>query len=273
MTSLPLHVVGRHNDVWSRERLANLQEAFADAPPEKLLNWAFKSFAPQICLATSFGPQSIVLMHLVSRLRPETTLFYLDTELLFLETYTLRAQLERRLGLNIVRVTPQLSVADQARVHGPDLWARQPDQCCEVRKVLPLRRFLCDQRAWITGVRRSAGPSRASAQMVEWDHGNGLVKLNPLVDWSREQVWDYLREHDLPTNSLHERGYPSIGCRPCTRPVQDGEDERAGRWDGFEKTECGIHRWTAAAGDKPAVPEPVRKEKRVAQPARKGGRG
>lgn len=231
---------------WSSERLAHLQEAFADAPPTAVLTWAFKAFAPQICLASSFGPQSIVLMHLISQLRPETTVFYLDTELLFLETYTLRAQLEQRLGLNIVRVTPQLSVDDQARLHGPELWALRPDQCCELRKVQPLRRFLQDQRAWITGVRRDAGPSRAAAELVEWDHANGLMKLNPLVEWSKGQVWDYLRQHDLPTNALHQRGYPSIGCRPCTRPVLDGEDERAGRWDGFEKTECGIHRFPAA---------------------------
>ena len=250
MSSFPLPgVVSPPDDSWSPERLAHLQETFADAPPETVLAWAFHTFTPQICLATSFGPQSIVLMHLISEVAPETTIFYLDTELLFLETYTLRAQLEQRLGVGIVRVTPQLSVGDQARLHGPELWARRPDQCCELRKVLPLRRFLQDQRAWITGVRRDVGPARQAAQRVEWDHANGLVKLNPLVEWSKERVWDYLRRHDLPTNVLHQRGYPSIGCRPCTRAVRDGEDERAGRWAGFEKTECGIHRWASDAGE------------------------
>ncbi len=245
MKQFPLHgVVSPPDDSWSPERLAHLQETFVGAPPEAVLSWAFGLFAPQICLATSFGPQSIVLMHLISELRPETTLFYLDTELLFLETYTLRAQLEQRLGVRIVRVTPQLSVDDQSRLHGADLWARRPDQCCELRKVLPLRRFLQDQRAWITGVRREVSSARQAARLVEWDHANGVVKLNPLVDWSKERVWDYLRRHDLPTNVLHQRGYPSIGCRPCTRPVRPGEEERAGRWAGFEKTECGIHRRT-----------------------------
>ena len=167
MSTFPLHgVVSPLDDSWSPERLAYLQKMFADAPPEAVLAWAFHTFTPQICLATSFGPQSIVLMHLISELAPETTIFYLDTELLFLETYTLRAQLEQRLGIGIVRVTPQLSVDDQARLHGPELWARRPDQCCELRKVLPLRRFLEDQRAWITGVRRDVGPARQAAQLV-----------------------------------------------------------------------------------------------------------
>ena len=138
MNTSPVHEsASSYDDSWSSERLAHLQAAFADAPPQAVLTWAFKAFAPQICLATSFGPQSIVLMHLISELRPETTVFYLDTELLFLETYTLHAQLEQSLGLNIVRVTPQLSVQDQARLHGPELWTRRPDQCCRLRKVLP----------------------------------------------------------------------------------------------------------------------------------------
>ncbi len=243
MNTSPLRgVVSPLDDFWSPERLAYLQETFADAPPEAVLTWAFHTFTPQICLATSFGPQSIVLMHLIAELRPETMVFYLDTELLFLETYTLRAQLEQRLGLSVVRVTPQLSVNEQGRLHGPELWARAPDQCCEIRKVLPLRRFLRGHRAWITGIRRGASPQRQAALAVEWDGANGLVKLNPLVDWSSERVWDYLRAHELPFNALHKRGYPSIGCRPCTRAVRPGEHERGGRWAGSEKTECGIHR-------------------------------
>jgi phosphoadenosine phosphosulfate reductase len=207
----------------------------------EVLGWAFERFAPDVCLATSFGPQTIVLMHLVAALRPETTVFYLDTELLFPETYALRDRLARELGLTLTRVAPELSLERQAAEHGPELWARDPERCCMLRKVLPLRRFLADQRAWITGVRRDQTAERARAGIVEWDEANRLVKVNPLLDWTSDQVWDYLQRHGLPTNALHTQGYPSIGCRPCTAPVAPGEGPRAGRWRGTGKTECGIH--------------------------------
>ena len=233
---------------WTGERLASLNRRFREASPEAVLEWGLETFAPEICLASSFGLQSIVLMHLLSRLRPETTVFYLDTELLFLETYALRDRLRRRLGMTLVRVTPELSVEKQAEVHGPELWKRDPDRCCEMRKVLPLRRFLSDKRGWITGLRHGTTLLRNGARKVEWDPANALVKLNPLLDWSTERIWEYVHAHELPFNTLHKLGYPSIGCRPCTRPVRPGEDPRSGRWTGFEKTECGIHH---------GLPEPV----------------
>jgi phosphoadenosine phosphosulfate reductase len=134
-----------------------------------------------------------------------------------------------------------LSLEAQAITYDAALWRHDPDLCCYLRKVEPLRRFLTSQRAWITGIRRQQTATRAQARRIDWDHTNGVVKLNPLADWSTEHMWAYLREHNLPSNPLHAQGYPSIGCQPCTRPVRPGDDPRAGRWSGWHKTECGIH--------------------------------
>jgi phosphoadenosine phosphosulfate reductase len=226
---------------WTAELLAKIGNGFARQDTGTLLAWALASFAPELCMATSFGPQSIVLMHLLSRLQPAATVFYLDTALLFPETYALRDELSRRLGMKFTRVATELSLEDQERAHGPSLWARDPNLCCRLRKVRPLRGFLSTQKAWITGIRRATTADRAGTRLVEWDSTHGLVKLNPLANWTAERVWNYLHENLLPFNPLHEDGYPSIGCQPCTRPVRHGEDPRAGRWSGFAKTECGIH--------------------------------
>ncbi len=226
---------------WAVRWLGTVNHRFAGAPAEELLLWSLESFAPNVCLATSFGPQSIVLMHMLSRLRPKAPIFYLDTDLLFDETYALQSELSTRLGLEFVRVAPSLTVEQQSTQYGHELWSNDPDRCCHLRKVLPLRKYLASKEAWITGIRRCGSRYRRQSALVEWDTQNGLVKLNPLLDWSDEQVWVYLKRHDLPTNPLHEQGYPSIGCRPCTRPVRPGEDPRAGRWPGTGKTECGIH--------------------------------
>lgn len=230
-----------HTSRWTPRRLARVARALEDAPLARVLQWAVDNFSPDLCLATSFGPQSIVLMHQASKISPEILFFYLDTGLMFPETYALRDELSRRLGLQFKRVTPEHSVEQQAQQHGPRLWTRDPDQCCGLRKVLPLRRFLAHKRAWITGVRNGQSASRAHAPLIEWDAPNGVVKLNPIVRWTSQQVWDYIRANDLPFNALHEKGFASIGCQPCTRAVLSGESVRAGRWPGFAKTECGIH--------------------------------
>ena len=226
---------------WTPHRLAHVAPSLEKLPVEKVLRWAVDNFSPNLCLATSFGPQSIVLMHQVSKISPEILVFYLDTELLFPETYALREELSRRLGLKFERVEPEHTVEQQAEQNGPRLWARDPDLCCRLRKVLPLRRFLADKRAWITGVRNGQSALRAHAPLIEWDASNGVVKLNPIVRWTSSRVWNYIRENDQPFNPLHEKGFSSIGCQPCTRAVLPGEDVRAGRWPGLAKSECGIH--------------------------------
>jgi phosphoadenosine phosphosulfate reductase len=153
----------------------------------------------------------------------------------------LRHRLAERFELTFTRVHSGLSLEDQAATEGPNLWSTSPDRCCFIRKVLPLRRFLSTRSAWITGIRRDQSPTRKGIGIVSWDAANGLVKINPLARWTESDVWAYIRRYDLPYNPLHDEGYPSIGCIPCTRQVADGEDARAGRWRGHEKLECGIH--------------------------------
>lgn len=224
-----------------RDWLETVQGFFESWGAEELLDWALHRFEGRIAMASAFGPEGMVLIDIAARLRPDVQVFTLDTGLFFPETYELIGEVERRYGIAIERVKPALTVEQQAAQHGPFLWQRSPDRCCYMRKVEPLRRKLATLDAWIAAIRRDQTPDRAHAQKVEWDAKFGLAKINPLCDWSSEMVWDYVRSNDLRYNALHERGYPSIGCAPCTRPVRDGEDPRAGRWAGVEKTECGLH--------------------------------
>ncbi|MGH9640878.1 MAG: phosphoadenylyl-sulfate reductase [Terriglobales bacterium] len=208
---------------------------------EEILDWALHRFEGRIALASAFGPEGMVLIDIAARLRPNVRVFTLDTGLFFPETYELIDKIEQRYGIEIERLKPALSVDEQAAAHGPSLWLGSPDICCYMRKVEPLRRKLATLDAWIAAIRREQTPDRAHAQKVEWDAKFGLIKVNPLCDWSSEMVWNYVRSNDLPYNSLHDRGYPSIGCAPCTRRVQEGGDPRSGRWAGLAKTECGLH--------------------------------
>jgi len=205
------------------------------------LRLAAERFAPRLVMATGFGMEGCVLTDLIGRNKLPVDVFTLDTGLFFEETYTLWKTLERRYDLTIRAVRPELTVGEQAERFGDALWERDPDRCCEMRKVQPLRAALAGADAWITALRRDQTPDRANASMLEHDQKFGLVKINPLVEWTAQDVRDYVREHDVPFNPLHEQGYPSIGCAPCTSPVQAGESPRAGRWRGKGKTECGIH--------------------------------
>jgi phosphoadenosine phosphosulfate reductase len=225
--------------------------ATAPAPPlpeldfegmsaEELLRWAASEFAGRICLTCSWQRQSSVLVHMVSELGLGMPVVELDTQLFFRETYETRDRLVERYGLDPIR--PEiLSVAEQHRREGHNLWERDPDRCCHIRKVEPLERALSGYGAWITGIRREQSPTRAGAQKVEWSERYGVWKIQPLVDWDAKRVQAYIYVNEIPYNPLHDAGYPSIGCIPCTRPVTEGEDERAGRWEGSDKLECGIH--------------------------------
>ena len=223
-----------------------MSEGFETASPETVLTWAIEEFSSEVALATGFGAEGCVLIAMLSAIRPLKTgidmrIFYLDTDLLFPETYALRDQLEARYGFEFERRATSLSVDDQAARYGDRLWEREPDLCCRLRKVEPLREMLQGMRAWVTAVRRDQSPSRARTGVVEWDEKFGLIKINPLANWSTRDVWDYIAKHDVPYNPLHNQGYPSIGCVPCTTPVQIGETSRAGRWRDTGKSECGIH--------------------------------
>jgi len=210
-------------------------------PPSEILSWAAERFAPRLTFATGFGAEGCVLLDLIARHRLPVDVFTLDTGLLFPETYTLWRRLEERYGLAIRAVRPAQSVEQQAAVHGERLWERAPDRCCDLRKVEPLVEALRGFDAWITAIRRDQTADRGAARPVEVDARFGLVKVSPLLGWTSADVWSYVRAHDVPVNALHARGYPSIGCWPCTSAVRPGEEARAGRWRGRGKTECGLH--------------------------------
>ena len=178
---------------------------------------------------------------MIARANLPVDLFTLDTELLFPETYALWRQIEARYGVTIRPVRPGHTVAEQAVHEGAELWLREPDHCCDLRKMQPLARTLSGFDAWITAIRRDQTPERAVAPIVGWDGRFGLIKVNPLARWTFGEVKAYAAAHDVPYNPLHDQGYPSIGCIPCTSPVKAGEDPRSGRWRGKEKTECGLH--------------------------------
>jgi phosphoadenosine phosphosulfate reductase len=218
-----------------------IQKVVESWSPEDLLRWSFAAFGNQIAIASAFGVEGMVLIDIAARLNPRVRVFTLDTEFLFPETYSLMERIEQRYGISIERVKPALTPEAQELEHGPALWSRDPDACCSLRKVEPLRRKLAELRAWITSIRRDQTAVRASAQKVEWDTKFHLVKINPLADWNSKQVWRYIHDHQVPYNPLHDRGYPSLGCTHCTRAVRPGEGERAGRWSGFVKIECGLH--------------------------------
>jgi phosphoadenosine phosphosulfate reductase len=229
--------------VWSPEACKAAAEELRNAHPSDILAWAIQQFGPSdLTLACSFGYEDVALVDMLVKLNPEVDIFYLDTSLLFRETYETRDRLAEKYQKDFIRVATDLSLEQQAREWGDQLWARDPNQCCYLRKVAPLEKQLTSYRAWITGIRREQSPTRAHAEVVEWDHKFQLVKINPLAFWTSEQVWAYIKENEVPYNPLHDRQYPSIGCEPCTRPVKPGEDPRAGRWAGFTKTECGLHK-------------------------------
>jgi phosphoadenosine phosphosulfate reductase len=183
----------------------------------------------------------VVLVELAARAGIPYRVFTLDTDFLFPETYTLIEGTEKKYGIHIERARPLLTPEEQVAKHGEALWSREPNLCCSIRKVEPLKKSLSGFQAWITGIRRDQTPQRANAKKVDWDAGFGLVKINPLADWTSDQVWDFIRDNKIPYNALHDNHYPSIGCTYCTRQVMPGEDPRAGRWSGFAKTECGLH--------------------------------
>jgi len=211
------------------------------APQDVLVN-AVENYTASLILAASFGAEDVILIDMLHKLAPTIPVFYLDTNIHFAETYDTRDKLQARYGMTFIQVQPQLTLAEQAEKHGDKLWEREPNLCCEIRKVEPLKRVLSNHQAWITGIRREQSPTRANTKKVEWDEKFDLVKFNPLADWTEAQVWEYIHAHDVPYNPLHDRNYPSIGCRVCTRAVMPGQDSRSGRWSGFEKTECGLHK-------------------------------
>jgi phosphoadenosine phosphosulfate reductase len=227
---------------FNEAELAALNQRFAGASPQEILKWAAATFGEALAVVTSFQPTGIVTLHMLSEIAPHTAILTLDTELLFPETYALMADLEQRLNLNLIRVKPALSVAEQAAQYGAALWERDPDACCQIRKVAPLGPALAPYQAWVTGLRRDQS-GRGHTPIIGWDKKYQKVKLCPFADWTEAMLWLYIETYELPYNALHDRNYPSIGCNTpvCTQPVLVGGDERAGRWVKHQKSECGLH--------------------------------
>jgi phosphoadenosine phosphosulfate reductase len=226
--------------------LKSLDERFNSQPAEEILRWGWERFGARAAIGTSFQGAGLVMMHLAKEHGLPFPAFTLDTGLLFGETLDLKKRLEDFLGLQIEGIQPDLTVEQQNEAEGPELWKRNPDLCCTMRKVLPLQGKLGELDCWITGLRRQQSQARSSVGIIEvyiFDESTGreIVKLNPMANWSREAVWSYIKQHGIPYNPLHDQGYRSIGCWPCTKVTANGENERAGRWTGFNKVECGIH--------------------------------
>ncbi|HEX4485732.1 MAG TPA: phosphoadenylyl-sulfate reductase [Terriglobales bacterium] len=224
-----------------REQLHDLKVQAEKWSAEEVLRWAFKTYPNKIGMASGFGVEGMVLIDIASRTTKNLEVFTLDTEFLFPETYALIDRVERRYGIQVERLYAELTPEEQERTYGPALWSKTPDQCCNMRKVEPLRKKLASLDAWIAAIRRDQSSARADAGKIQWDNKFQLVKVNPLADWTKQDIWNYVFKHDVPYNPLHDQNYPSIGCTHCTRAVQPGEDSRAGRWAGFSKTECGLH--------------------------------
>ncbi|MGF4043190.1 phosphoadenylyl-sulfate reductase [Paenarthrobacter nitroguajacolicus] len=229
----------------SHEELKALAEQGAaelgwNAPARDIIAWVARNFElPAVTVACSMA--DAVLPALVADQLPGVDVLFLETGYHFKETYETRDEVAANLRVNVVDVLPENTVEQQDRLLGKDLFARDPAQCCALRKVQPLRRSLAGYEVWFTGVRRDEGPTRTNTPVITWDEGFGLVKVNPMVDWTFDQLIEYSEDNILPVNPLLSQGYPSIGCQPCTRKVAPGEDPRAGRWAGSDKTECGLH--------------------------------
>ena len=221
--------------------LARYSERLETATPQEILQWTVDRFADQFTMATAFGPEGMVLIHMLSEIDGPFSIFNLDTGYQFRETLELRERVTRRYGIEVELKKPELSVEEYEAKNGGPVYIDRPDQCCFDRKIKLLRPALHGKHAWASAIRRDQSPDRASAPIVGWDEKFQLVKVSPLANWTKGQVWKMITDHDIPYNPLHDQGYPSIGCQPCTRAVLLGEDERAGRWSGFAKTECGLH--------------------------------
>ncbi len=215
------------------------RELGPDATADEVAAWAARTFPGTLAVACSMA--DAVLPAVVAKHAPGVDVLFLDTGYHFAETYGTRAQVAHELDVTIVDVLPKLTVAEQDAEYGPRLYERDPAACCRMRKVEPLKAALGGYEAWVTGIRRDEGPTRADTPLVTFDEQFGLVKLNPLAAWTFDEVVDYANDHRVPVNLLLSDGYPSIGCEPCTQRVAPGDDPRAGRWAGFAKTECGLH--------------------------------
>jgi phosphoadenosine phosphosulfate reductase len=222
----------------------DLREAnrkLAEARPQEILRWAVETYGSKLTMATAFGPEGCAILHMLAEIDPTVRVFNLETGYQFAETLELRERIARRYGIEVEYVRAAASVSEYEASNGGPIYGTDPDRCCRDRKILPLRQAVEGYDAWISAIRADQSSHRAKADVISWDAKFDLVKINPLLKWTKRDVWAFVVTNDVPYNPLHDQGYPSIGCWPCTRPVNQGDDERAGRWAGQAKTECGLH--------------------------------
>ena len=234
----------------STSELEALNARFETQHPSEILRWVLEDRAlDRVAIASAFQAEGTVVMHLATTIRPDVPILFLETGFQFAETLAFKERLTEELKLNVVDVVGEYTVDEQAAAFGERLYERDPERCCDLNKVRPMFEALRGLDAWVTAVRRDSSPTRATTPIVdqyELEPGRQIMKVNPMANWSRQQVWAYLKEHNLPHNPLYDLGYASIGCAPCTRLRFPGEPERAGRWAGIAKWECGIHVQEAA---------------------------
>jgi len=229
------------SELFKDEELTNINQDMESWSPAKIVSWAVDNFGSKLAMATAFGVEGCALIAMLAEIPNSVYLFNLETGYQFEETLQLRQQLIDKYGLFVHLVRSDESIEDmERRLNGP-IYGSDPDRCCNIRKIIPLRSVIKNYDAWISAIRREQSPIRASAPIVGWDTKFDMVKVNPLANWTKKDVWDYIVKNDVPYNPLYDQGYASIGCYPCTRPIGAGEHERAGRWAGFAKTECGLH--------------------------------
>ncbi|HCA50758.1 MAG TPA: phosphoadenylyl-sulfate reductase [Planctomycetaceae bacterium] len=238
------HLTGFQRVEPTETLLASLDAAsqnLESAAPVEILQWAVENYAPNFAMATAFGPEGMTMIHMLSTFAPETPIFNLETGYQFQETLELREKVKQRYGIEVQLVRPELDVVEYEQLHGGPVYKSDPNKCCYDIKLSLLKKVANRLHCWSSAIRRDQSPDRAKAPIVGWDKKFGLIKVSPLANCSKKDIWNMILEHDIPYKTLHDQGYPSVGCWPCTRPIGIGEDERAGRWSGTAKTECGLH--------------------------------
>lgn len=223
------------------EEIATANQSLGNESPQHILRWAVEHFHPKLMMATAFGAEGCCLIHMLAGIEPGVRLVNLETGYQFPETLALRERIKERYGIEVEYIYPEQTVAEYEAEHGGPLYNIRPDQCCYDRKIVPLRKAVVGYAAWISAIRGDQTDHRRAADVVQRDAKFGLIKVNPLLKWTKKDVWTFVVDNDVPYNPLHDQNYPSIGCWPCTEPVQEGADERSGRWAGSRKKECGLH--------------------------------
>lgn len=232
------------NPITDPEYYRNLSDSMESWTPQAILQWTVETYSPSLLMATAFGAEGCAILAMLSEIITDPSqirLINLETGYQFQETLDLRERIREKYGIAVEYVRAEESVEEMEQRFGGPIYKSDPDTCCRIRKIEPLRKTVVGYSAWISAIRREQTHARKTAGIVEWDSKFQLAKINPLANWTKRELWQYLLENEVPYNPLHDLGYPSIGCQPCTRSVQEGEEERAGRWEGFAKTECGLH--------------------------------